>query len=186
MVNVVTGGVVSIEDGKKAAEEYAPARKVRVELHFSVPEGCDSEEFLDYTAEVADALVQELLGRQPPRVAAKNTEKSASGVPQQAALVENKTQVISKSMLLDAFAPEVPVEKPVTPLALDNTPPSPAFVYNAVAQTQALIKNAKAITALVKKHTADNPPEKQTVGGIPEANRVAFLADLEALKGKSQ
>lgn len=59
----ILSGTVSIEDGAKAKEEYAPARKVRVDLTFAVPEGSDGQPFLDTTARMADAKVRELLGR---------------------------------------------------------------------------------------------------------------------------
>jgi hypothetical protein len=58
----ITGGVVSIEDGTKAKEEYSPARKVRVELHFDVPEDQDGKAYLDAVAAQAQAKVMELLG----------------------------------------------------------------------------------------------------------------------------
>lgn len=67
----ITSGRVSIEDGTKAKEEYAPARKVVVELHFEVPEGGDSQMFLDTTALVADNKVRALLGRPEVQTAAQ-------------------------------------------------------------------------------------------------------------------
>lgn len=62
MTNVLTGGIVSVEDGTKKSEEYAPPRKVRVELHFALPEGTsDGQMFLDAVAAQADAKVRQLL-----------------------------------------------------------------------------------------------------------------------------
>jgi hypothetical protein len=82
----ITNGVVSIEDGTKASEEYAPARKVRVELHFDLPENCsieDEQRSLDITAKIANAKVNELLGR------------SGKSVPSAtAAVVEKATDAI--------------------------------------------------------------------------------------------
>lgn len=54
MNNQVTGGTVSVEDGVRAKEDYAPARKVRIDLNFSVPEGIDGIAMLDYVAAVAN------------------------------------------------------------------------------------------------------------------------------------
>lgn len=65
----ITGGIVSIEDGVKKNEEYAPPRKVRVELHFTLPEGtADAQPFIDGVAAQADAKVRELLGQAPAKV----------------------------------------------------------------------------------------------------------------------
>lgn len=81
MTNVLTGGIVSVEDGTKKSEEYAPPRKVRVELHFTLPEGtADGQTFLDAVAAQADAKVRELLGQKPTAITA----------PQVAALVADK------------------------------------------------------------------------------------------------
>lgn len=63
-MQIVTGGVVSVEDGIKKNEEYAPPRKVRVELHFALPEGTtDSQSYLDAVAAQADGKVREMLGQ---------------------------------------------------------------------------------------------------------------------------
>lgn len=57
----VTGGLVSVEDGKKAAEEYVPARKVRVDLSFSVGEGEDYAATFDMVSRAASNRVHALL-----------------------------------------------------------------------------------------------------------------------------
>ena len=63
---VVTQGVVSIEDAQKHPgyddPQFAPARKVRVELTFQVTDGSDEEETLNRVSALADAKVRELLG----------------------------------------------------------------------------------------------------------------------------
>lgn len=64
----IISGTVSIEDGVKAKEEYCPARKVRVDLNFSVPDDeKDALPILDAVARCADAKVRELLGRAPAK-----------------------------------------------------------------------------------------------------------------------
>lgn len=61
-MQIVTGGIVSIEAGVKKNEEHAPPRKVRVELHFTLPEGTvDAQPFIDGVAAQADTKVRELL-----------------------------------------------------------------------------------------------------------------------------
>lgn len=63
----ITGGVVSVEDGTKKAEEYAPPRKVRVELHFDMPPEKDLPgnlgSALAFVGDVASAEVSRLLGQ---------------------------------------------------------------------------------------------------------------------------
>ena len=68
----ITDGVVSFEDGVKASEEYAPAKKVRVELTFAVIEGEDGEEVLARVGDLARAQVARLLGKAPAAVQAAN------------------------------------------------------------------------------------------------------------------
>lgn len=65
----IASGTVSIEDGLKAKEEYAPARKVRVDLNFIVPEGGDDVAMLNSVAAMADNKVRELLGKKPSEAA---------------------------------------------------------------------------------------------------------------------
>ena len=64
--NSVTSGTIAIEDGTKAKEEFAPARKVKVELTFSVPEGQDGVAYMHGVARVAEAKVASMLGRTAP------------------------------------------------------------------------------------------------------------------------
>lgn len=59
----ITGGTVSIEDGVKAKEDFAPARKVKVELTFSVPESQDGTKFLDGVTLHAENKVRQLLNK---------------------------------------------------------------------------------------------------------------------------
>ncbi len=73
MITTVTGGVVSVEDGTKAAEEYSPARKVRVELHFAVPEGGSAAPVLDAVSTLAAEKVDQLLGRRAAPLSASST-----------------------------------------------------------------------------------------------------------------
>lgn len=61
----VTGGLVAYEDGRKAGEEYAPPRKVRVELRFDVEPGDDSGTVLDRVGHMAKWKCRELLGTAP-------------------------------------------------------------------------------------------------------------------------
>lgn len=65
-MTIVTQGVVSIEDAQKHPgyddPQFAPARKVRVELTFQVTDGSDEEEVLNRVSALAEAKVKELLG----------------------------------------------------------------------------------------------------------------------------
>lgn len=60
---MITSGHVMIEDGVKAKEDYAPARKVQVQIAFSVPEGSEGQSNLDLAGAMANAKVNELLGK---------------------------------------------------------------------------------------------------------------------------
>jgi hypothetical protein len=81
MTSVITGGTVSVEDCKKHEgypdPQYAPTRKVRVELIFTVPEGADGQPYLDGTAAQANAKVAELLGNKPPATVAAGKATTA-------------------------------------------------------------------------------------------------------------
>ena len=70
MNNQITGGIVSVEDGIKAKEEYAPARKIKIELHFDTPEGGDGIAILDYVTAVANGRCLALVHGKAAPVAA--------------------------------------------------------------------------------------------------------------------
>lgn len=57
----ITGGIVSLEDGIKAKEEFAPARKARVELHFDIPEGSDHDVHIQGISDLARAHLHRIL-----------------------------------------------------------------------------------------------------------------------------
>ena len=80
MKSVITGGTVSVEDCKKhdgyPDPQFAPTRKVRVELIFVVPEDSDEgQRYLDAVATQADGKVTEMLGK---KTAARSATTSAS------------------------------------------------------------------------------------------------------------
>lgn len=65
----ITGGVVFVEDGTKSDQEYSPARKVRVELRFDIPDEAalpgNLGSAIAFVGDVASAEVARLLGRTP-------------------------------------------------------------------------------------------------------------------------
>lgn len=61
----ITGGTIAYEDGKKAAEEYAPPKKAKVELSFACAEGTSmavAQTTIDHVAWLAENKVREMLG----------------------------------------------------------------------------------------------------------------------------
>lgn len=107
----ICGGMIYVEDGVKKTEEYAPARKVHVELAFDVDPGQDADELIYQVAERANAKVSELLGCSTParavtvhtKVTDEPTEaqvfeaqKEALGKLTRPGLVEIKKQVLDK------------------------------------------------------------------------------------------
>jgi hypothetical protein len=86
MTSVITGGTVSVEDCKKHEgypdPQYAPTRKVRVELIFTVPEGADGKPYLDGTAAQANAKVAELLGNKALATIAAATVAAVAATPE--------------------------------------------------------------------------------------------------------
>lgn len=79
IANSITGGKVSFEDGVKASEEYAPAKKARVELSFEVPEGQDGAKWLDAVFVIATDKIDEILGRTPAKTTVAGGEGQSAG-----------------------------------------------------------------------------------------------------------
>lgn len=97
----ITGGLVSVEDGLKDKEEYAPARKVRVELSFAVPDN-DAPKYLDYVAGIADAQVKALLGQKPAKIeVATDPKKTAQATAEIAKTGPKRTPKSDKDKLAE-------------------------------------------------------------------------------------
>lgn len=198
---MITKGTVSIEDGKKATEEFAPARKVRVELTFDV-DGEKGFDALNYIAEKVDAKVKEMLGQKQASVAAQAATNVADGIA--AAAEPSKKPIRKKAEVLppvDNFPLDGQAAKANEPSAdetgLDDgilgnelasaagaMPEKPVDVsdkalYDFVVATNAKVKKPKEITALISKYCpADGVPP--SLKRVPEAKRVAFINEVKA------
>lgn len=200
----ITGGLVSIEDGKKAAEEYAPARKVRIELKFDIAENEDAEKHLDDVIALAQKKLSELLGTTaaPKRPAA--TPKPAP-IPEASAPAGGRTKAdLEAEMLKAATAPKKPpaaskpandnnealgqeLEKPAED-SLDDVlggTPEPAKEITDADLTSAITKKNGEIKAPAKIRAliAQNTPEGKAPAAalIPQEKRATFLEKLSAL-----
>lgn len=195
---MITNGSVTIEDGVKAAEEYAPARKVSVTLGFAVTEAETAVNWLEEAAKQATAKVDELLGRtttvKPTRAPRKAADKPAAAPAKET--VVDASPAGSDKAALEAAAGLTPAE-PVKPVQLDIEDniddllgeAAPVPITDAELAKAAQNKNAQMkvsdpnfsvkIRALVVEF-AGPPPKKIT--DVPVAKRQEFLDKLRDLK----
>lgn len=194
---MITNGMVSVEDGKKAIEEYAPARKVRVDLFFSVDEGADEKAVLHDAFALADSQVKSALGQ---KAAAKGSVDTAqAAVVGEAAADKPKPGRRKAAAAAEALPPvdDFPIEgaaptaKPTTDeTILDDSvlgvePAAPKVdisdkaLYDFVVATNAKLKKPKEITEIITKFCPNDgvPPSLKRV---PEAKRVEFLEAVKA------
>ena len=143
MNNSITGGTVAIEDGIKAKEDFAPARKVKVELSFSVPEGGDGVAFLDGVSAVAEGKLRELLGKAP---AAPKPVQAATQAP-----VEAPAKAPAKPKAAKEKAPAAPPapEKTKADLAKEAGLPTKDIVTKGPSDEE-LLEDEPTITAAGK------------------------------------
>lgn len=207
--NTITGGTVSVEDGVKSKEEYAPARKVSVTLNFAVPENASAQTFLDAAATLADAKVKELLGRVatakpvPPASAATpvatapspaliktETAKPKPVKAEKPAKVEKTKADLEAEMLAAASSPApAPTVEDEDPLAdlLGDTAPAPVTDKDlsaaAIAKAEKMKSVAgwepKKIRMLVEKFAGKAGSKFHE---IPADKRNDFIKELDALK----
>lgn len=193
----ITNGVVSVEDGTKKSEEYAPPRKVRVEFTFAVPEGEDGIVVAKAAGDAASAEVARLLGVKvaavkkdktpaaPAVMEAKvSTDKdklaAEAGLPADDGLgasehvksATKQTPAVIEDNLDDLLGPEAP--KPITDAELTDAAQRKNKVqkekdpkWSPVKIRELCVKYAGA-----DKHFRDIPADK----------RAAFLKELDALK----
>lgn len=199
----ITGGLVSVEDGTKAAVEYQPPRKVRVELSFSVAEGDDATSTLTYVSDVARRQVDELLGR---LTAGTPAAALAVGEPQKRTRGPNKTPASPPtSDASPAAAPEVPTqpaEGSASPAGAPQTSDAGAeqtsgdewgadaaeatitdAELNAACSTTAeRVGNPTLVRDAIQSFNTKPAGEKFKVTEIPQNLRASFLQKLTDLK----
>lgn len=209
MTITITGGLVSIEDGVKKAEEYAPPRKVRVELKFDVAEGQDAEAITRGVSAMASNQVAELLGSKPlisnvvvATAAAAEPEKRGPGRPstKKPAAAETPATITTPSQVVDVTNAAAVVDTPAETIIVTDPPAGDeldAILGLTVAEVVKEITDAELNAAVQKKNAAlqDPPmirdlitkfqpdPAKPTLlANIAQDQRAAFLTDLEKLK----
>lgn len=143
--NSITSGTIAIEDGTKAKEEFAPARKVKVELSFAVPEGQDGAAFMHGVARVCEAKVAALLGREVPA----ETKVAAT-----AAAVEPKAETAAQKKKREAAAAK-PAEKTKADLEAEALADIKAAT-DANKDDNALLEDEPEITAAGKAVVEDD------------------------------
>ncbi len=199
----ITGGRVSIEDGTKSAEEYAPARKVQVEIAFD-----GGEEALDVALEMAETKIDQYLNR-APRV--QKAAITGSDAPVSTRTRRTKEQIAAdnaaKAAAVDPISvledPEVQdhIEQnkatavPVAADPADDWSSDPEPVAPAVATTDADLNSATqkrnedlGQPTLIRELIATfNPDATQAfqLKMIPAARRQEYLTKLAALKKPS-
>jgi hypothetical protein len=201
----ITGGLVSIEDGKKAAEEFAPARKVRIELKFDIPEGDETERVLDAVIALAQSRVASTIAgtkAKAPTAAPKPVE------PKPDAPATGKTKAdLEAEMLAAASKPKKPpsaAAKPKDDEVLGSEPtvveaekpaedslddvlgdPAPAKditdadLTSAITKKNAEIKAPAKIRDLITKYTPEGKAPSAAL--IPKEKRSEFLDGLSKL-----
>jgi hypothetical protein len=161
----ITGGVISVEDGIKKAEEYTPARKVRVELHFDVPEGEDAQVQIDFVSARADEQVRKLLGK----VNDKERLADAAG--------------IGSTAQAAAAAPAKPVKAAGARTAATKPKPEPMHPAEALARTAELQTAARAQLA-AEEAARLNPPAE--VDPFATDEPVAEITDADLASAASK
>lgn len=136
----ITNGSVSIEDGQKAKEEYAPARKVKVDLSFTVEEGADADATVKAAGDLAQAHVHRLIHTKAipvaAHIAAAAPAQAQEVVPPKETAAAKKARIAAeaKPVLSDkdklAQAQGLPVDDPLNGPAVPAKPakdaPKPA------------------------------------------------------------
>lgn len=199
----ITGGVVSLEDGIKAKEEYAPARKAKVELHFDVPEGEDHDAHIQHVADAARAHLHRLLHNTSAPVVVAVAEKPAAPKKEKpptktkADLAKEANVPASDTVHKAAADEELLEDEPVITAAgkvveddlndlLGDNAPAPITdleLANAVQKKNAERKEADPNWAPAKiRDVISTYSGGKRVNDIPAAKRAEFLKKIEALK----
>lgn len=188
----VNSGLVAVEDGTKPAEDYAPARKVRFELHYELAEGANVDEVLALVGDQASAAVDRLLGRTVARVSAVAEGNAEAPAKRTRKAKEPET----------VTAPPQTEETGTTTSAPASPPPAADDWDTPIAPSAKPITDAELADATTKKNgelqpkLGDGAPVKirELIGSfnpdplkqfrlqeIPAARRQEYLDKLAAL-----
>lgn len=190
MTIIVTGGTVSVEDAIKHQgypdPQYAPTRKVRVEIIFSAPEGENADPHISKAGDKANAEVARLLGIKlhelPATTATVPTTRSR---PASAKKAETPATPEAGKPAETPAAPSAPAATQETSSA---APARPAREYPdrelkaAMASKHQETQDAVSIRALVKEFRPADWQGEFSSDSIPQERRNEFLKRLEALK----
>lgn len=179
----VRAGTVSVEDGNKAAEEFAPARKVRVELNFEIAEGADPELVLEHVGLLADGQVKKMLGRSRATTTATSAKTSAKKA-------DEPKKAEEKPKPIEVVLPPEPKDEPAKADAssmdefdapAEEQPPVTDTELRDAARARAdKLGNPVPIRKLVATFAPKDAAGFQLIQ-IPQERRREFLAKLGSL-----
>ncbi len=202
---MITGGVVSVEDGVKKNEEYTPPRKVRVELRFDVAEGADHDAAIEQVVQTAQAHVAKALGMEAAAPAKQTRARKAldktvaeqheENMAAAAKSSQATAKVLSDKEKLAAAAGLIPAEPAVKPepdpAAIEEDPladlmgekaPEPVTDAELNAAIQAKNKEIKDPVRIRGVIAEYNGGPGKVLADIPADKRHEFLEKIKALK----
>lgn len=199
----ITGGHVLVEDGRKSAEEYTPARKVAVMLTFGVTDSEDpaiklrivgklaSDHVALLLSGVAPAAVETAAAEQAPAAekktrARKETADPMAAAPQaEAPVVDPMAGGQTVNPTVDPMASGTPAAA-VDPFAVPAADAAPITDddLNGSLQKKAADLGSEAGTVKIRELIATYNPDPTkgfSASLIPQAQRQDFLTKLEAI-----
>lgn len=201
MTTNIKGGLVSIEDCKKhdgyPDPQFAPTRKVRVELTFGVPEEAENgTDDLDITADIASRKVDELLGASHRSIPTADADAAKAAYAARASGTPSKPPATGKRRSTSAFPPTAPAPTPAPAPAADalddllgdkqepveETLPevTDGDLNAAVRKRNEELKSPEKIRALIESYGEEG--KKITLREVPQNLRHGFLLKLKELK----
>lgn len=177
----IVGGLVSVEDGVKSAIEYAPARKVRVDLSFDVAEGSDARVALEHTAILANAQVRALL-HQAPDVSSVRAEAALAAADKASVEIENSADHPADAAI--ALAVAIHEEKKRTRRTKAEMEAARAVEITAVTETAPSAVSMADPSAIEDDRPQTGSSAQSTGADQTEVNAASSAtADLSSIDG---
>lgn len=172
MSSQITGGFISVEDGLKKAEDYAPPRKVRVELTFSVAEGEGYDAIFDVASQAASNRVHALLHG----IAIATVHPSALGTS------------VSSGVQSAETAPATRVRRTKVQIEADKAAENPTDADAVVDDTAAIVEDTPSVEdPFVVQPEPDPAAVTEDLTSSGPADAVITDADLNsAVQKKNQ
>tara|TARA_R110000822_G_scaffold55096_1_gene140382 strand:- start:408 stop:989 length:582 start_codon:yes stop_codon:yes gene_type:complete len=192
-MSLINAYSVTIEDGVKKSEDYAPARKASVTLHGEIPEGREAEEVINIVSGLASRKVYEIIHNKiaTGAIAASKVVSPPPADEPAAPVASDKDKLEAEAVKAVGGTGKFPAAAKAKPKAKAKAKAKPEpeedgdeeitdlDLSTAITKKNSSLGKPQEISALLVKY--EGRPAPKSVRDIVKDRRAEFLVELDAL-----